>query len=143
MLRKILLLVLSAMLLVGCAGKPSGSQSESNEVQITATDFAFKSSRTEFKVGVPYHFVVTNAGQVAHELMIMAPIQEMSGMPMDMEELDKMALAHVAAEELPPGATVSFDYTFTQPYPAGQLEFACHVPGHYEAGMKLEIVVNP
>lgn len=34
------------------------------------------------------------------------------------------------------------EYIFTNPAQAGTLEFACHLPGHYEAGMKLAIVVK-
>jgi uncharacterized cupredoxin-like copper-binding protein len=34
------------------------------------------------------------------------------------------------------------DYTFTKAYPAGTLEFACHLSGHYEAGMHLPITVQ-
>ncbi|MDP1715729.1 MAG: hypothetical protein Q8L41_13390 [Anaerolineales bacterium] len=48
----------------------------------------------------------------------------------------------IEADELPLGATVSFDYTFTEPASAGSLEFACHVEGHYEAGMKQSIIVR-
>jgi uncharacterized cupredoxin-like copper-binding protein len=137
--RLFLPLLIVSLLLAGC----SGQKATSNEVTITLTDFGIQSSITEFKVGVPYHFVVTNKGQVPHEIMIMSPLMaDQMGMQMDMEELDKMALAMVKADDLPPEATKSFDYTFTQAAPAGTLEFACHVPGHYEAGMKLGIVIK-
>jgi len=48
----------------------------------------------------------------------------------------------IEADELTPGATKSFDYTFNETAPAGTLEFACHIPGHYEAGMNLPITVK-
>lgn len=64
------------------------------------------------------------------------------GMPMDMGDLDKTALAIVPAEDLTPGTTKSFDHSFTESASAGRLEFACHTPGHYEAGMKLPIIVK-
>jgi hypothetical protein len=42
-------------------------------------------------------------------------------------------------------AIKSFDYTFNQSM-MGQMEqnfeFACHLPGHYEAGMRLPITIN-
>ncbi|MFN3742840.1 MAG: hypothetical protein ACK4VW_09250 [Anaerolineales bacterium] len=140
MLKKILLLSsMVTLLLAGCGGQKTSS----NEVTITLTDFGIQSSVTEFKVGVPYRFTVTNAGKVPHEFMIMPPLTaEQMSMHMEMEELDKMALAMIGEEDLPPGATKSFEYTFTQPAPAGTLEFACHVSGHYEAGMKLGITVR-
>jgi len=59
-----------------------------------------------------------------------------------MGQFDEMALVMIEADEMTPGKTMSFDYTFTEPAPAGSLEFACHTPSHYEAGMKLPITVK-
>jgi len=131
-------LVVAVLFLAAC-----GAQSNSNEVKITLTEFGIESSRTSFEVGVPYHFTVTNKGAVEHEIMLMAPLtDDQMMMNMDMEEMDAMALAHIEAEELQPGKTAEMDYTFTDPSPAGTLEFSCHIEGHYEAGMKLPITVK-
>ena len=86
-----------------------------------------------------YHFVVDNDGVAAHELMIMEPME--SGM-MDMEEMDELALFVVEEDDLEPGATFEFDYTFPADSVGMPLEFACHIPGHYEAGMHLAITVE-
>jgi uncharacterized cupredoxin-like copper-binding protein len=137
--KKIVTLVAAALLLAACSGRGGN---ETVEVQVALTEFGFESSVTDFKVGVPYRFVVTNEGAVNHEIMIIAPLTEESS-GMDMHELDETALAMIEEDELPPGATVSFDYTFKETAPAGSLEFACHTPGHYEAGMKLPITVSP
>ena len=136
--RKIFVVLITAgFLLTACGGQ------KATEVQITLTEFGIKSSVTDFKAGVPYHFVVTNEGTVNHEIMIMPPLMEAQmGMAMDMGELDNMALVMISADELTPGTTKSFDYTFTEPATVGSLEFACHTPGHYEAGMKLPITVK-
>jgi len=40
---------------------------------------------------------------------------------------------------LPAGATKTLTYTFQHP---GTLSYACHVAGHYEAGMKGTIIVT-
>jgi uncharacterized cupredoxin-like copper-binding protein len=122
-------------LLAACGGGPAAPVT----VNVTTTDFAFESSQTSFEVGVPYHFVVTNDGTVAHEFMIMEPMQ---GEGMDMEEMDELALVVIEEEDLEPGQTASADYTFEQAYPEGTLELACHVPGHYENGMRLGLVVK-
>jgi len=120
-----------------------GTQSDSSEVTITLTDFGMEASRTSFEVGVPYHFTITNNGAINHEIMIMPPLtEEQMMMNMDMETMDKMALAMIEEDELTPGATKTLDYTFTESAPAGALEFACHVEGHYVAGMKLPITVK-
>jgi uncharacterized cupredoxin-like copper-binding protein len=137
--KKIVALVAAALLIAACSGQGGG---ETVEVQVTLTEFGFEASLTDFKVGVPYRFVVTNTGAVNHEFMIMAPLTG-EDMGMDMHELDETALAMIEEDQLPSGATVSFDYTFKETAPAGSLEFACHTPGHYEAGMKLPITVSP
>jgi uncharacterized cupredoxin-like copper-binding protein len=49
------------------------------------------------------------------------------------------ALISVPSTELAPGATATRDYTFTK---SGDLEFACHLTGHYEAGMHAPITVK-
>lgn len=131
-------LVVAVLFLAAC-----GAQSSSNDVSITLTEFGIESSQTSFEIGVPYHFVVTNNGVVEHEMMVMPPLTEdQMGMGMSMNQMDDMALAMVEAADLQPGKTASFDYTFTEPAPAGTIEFACHTPGHYEAGMKLPITVK-
>lgn len=133
--KALVFVVALTLLLTACAGQ------RSTEVKITLTEFSIESSITDFQVGVPYRFVVTNQGLVNHELMIMPPLEE-DMMGMDMHELDEMALAMIEEDELTPGTTKSFDYTFAEPAPAGTLEFACHTPNHYEEGMKLPIVVK-
>lgn len=131
-------LIASSLLLSACG--PSTNPDGSVDVKVTLTDFGIQSSVTKFQVGVPYHFIITNEGQVNHELMIMQPT--MAGSNMTMEEMDAMALAYVEEDELTPGATQRLDYTFTEPAPAGSLELSCHTAGHYEAGMKLPIIVE-
>lgn len=131
------ILIAAGLLLTACGG--TGKQ----EVKVRLTEFGIESSLTAFKAGVPYQFVVTNAGLVNHEFMIghqWAP--DHMGMGMSMEELDKMTLAMIDESKLTPNATVTIDYTFQEPAPAGNLEFACHTPGHYEAGMQLPITVE-
>ena len=133
----LIVMVLAGLLLTACGG------SKTKEVKITLREFGIESSITDFQTGVPYRFVVINEGSVEHEIMIMPPVMPDSmGMAMDMGEMDKMALVMIEASDLPAGASASFDYTFTKSAPDGSLEFACHTPGHYEAGMKLPIVVK-
>ena len=140
LVRKYVMFIAVALVLAACGGQQS---KETVEVQITLTEFGVQSSLTEFETGVPYRFVVTNTGTVEHEIMIMPPLAEdQMGMAMDMGELDEQALAMIEASDLPAGATATFDYTFTEAAPSGLLEFSCHTPGHYEAGMKLPIVVK-
>ncbi len=43
------------------------------------------------------------------------------------------------AVEVPAGGSARLVYTFDQP---GTLDYGCHVPGHYAAGMRGTITVN-
>jgi uncharacterized cupredoxin-like copper-binding protein len=132
-----IVLVVATLVLTACGGP------KATEVKVTLKEFGIESSVTDFRTGVPYRFVVTNAGAVEHEIMLMPPVATDSmGMRMNMEDMDKTALAMIPASDLPTGATASFDYTFTEAASQGSLEFACHTPGHYEMGMKLPITVK-
>lgn len=134
--KKVLVVMIAAgLLLTACGGQ------RATEVNIALTEFAIRSSVTDFQAGVPYRFVITNEGAVDHEFMIMPPVMgDTAGM--DMHELDEMALAMIEEDELTPGTTKTLDFTFTEPASAGTLEFACHTADHYEKGMKLPITVR-
>lgn len=133
----VIVLLLLASLLLGACGGSSGNQGPVT-VNVTLTEFKITSSLDTFKVGVPYHFVVTNKGTVAHEFYIMPP---KSGQ-LSQAQVKQDALAGIPQEQLPAGQTATLDYTFTKAAPTGTLEFACHLPGHYEAGMHLPITVQ-
>ena len=67
-----LLLGLLVLAVAGCGAKAATSAASGpTTVNITLTEFKITSSVTSFTVGTPYHFVVTNAGQTQHELMVM------------------------------------------------------------------------
>ena len=134
--------VLLLAVLAACGGSSGstnqGSSGSTNQVHMSLSDFKVQSSQTTFTAGKTYHFTVTNNGKTQHELMIMAPMK--SDMPMS--EMDHMALYHINSSDLPPGASKSFDYTFPSSTVQKPLEFSCHLPGHYEAGMHQAISVT-
>lgn len=138
------LLALFILLMAACGGsttgetggntKPSGMQ----QVQIKETDFKIVSSVTTFSPGTPYHFVVTNDGKTAHEFMIL-PKSE-GNMAMGMGDMHKISLALI--DMIDPGQTKTLDYTFPSSAVGSHPEFACYMPGHYDAGMKEKVSVN-
>lgn len=134
------ILVLLVLQLAACGATRGGSTTSGpQQVQVRETDYKIASSVTTFTTGTAYHFVITNAGRTAHEFMIMpSDMGSMSGMSMG--EMDKMALAKV--ENITPGQTRTLDYTFPANSAGSHPQFACYYPGHYEAGMKLDVTVT-
>ena len=89
--------------------------------------------------GETVRFVHSNAGKVMHEFVLGtreeldAHAALMLKFP-DMEH-DEPYMAHVG-----PGRTSEIVWTFNRP---GTFEFACLIPGHYQAGMVGKVVVVP
>jgi uncharacterized cupredoxin-like copper-binding protein len=133
-----LVAVVACLLVVACSGSSAVSNTQPTDVTVTLRDFKVTSSVTTYKVGVPYRFVVTNSGSVNHEFMVVTPPKPGESS----DDLDKEALGRIDDASFPPGTTQTVTVTFTQPVPSGTLEFACHVPGHYEQGMHLPITVT-
>ncbi len=129
-----------AALLLACGGptaNPTANPTATSPttVSITLTDFKIASDLTQFKVGVPYHFVVVNKGAVEHEVMIAPPMTP----GMTLEQIDDAQLFE--APDLEVGQTKTVDYLFKASALNGTWEFACHEPGHYETGMKLPVTI--
>ncbi len=131
-----------AALLLACGGptanptaNPSATRPAPMTVTVTLTDFKIASDQMQFKVGVPYHFVVVNKGAVEHEVMIAPPMTP----GMTLEQIDDAQLFE--ASDLEVGQTKTVDYIFKASALNGKWEFACHEPGHYEAGMKLPVTI--
>src|SRR6266568_9620360 len=110
-----LFLVPFVLLMAACGNSaaPSGSQQTqttpagSQVVQVTLSDNKVQSSLTTFTAGMPYHFVVMNTGQVAHQFA-------MTPMGMDMEHMSVNEMHHSALymyDSVAPGETKTFDYT--------------------------------
>lgn len=119
--------VLFSTLFLACSSGAGGSGA--SEVPVTLSEFKIDTSLTSFEAGKQYRFVIKNGGALAHEWMIMPR-----------GETDHMkALAAADQKDLGPGATKAVEYTFKE---KGNFEFACHIPSHYEGGMRQDITVG-
>jgi uncharacterized cupredoxin-like copper-binding protein len=86
----------------------------------TDDQLAFAPAVMPIAEGETITFQLTNSGRADHEFMV-GPLDEV--------------VADTAADEIEavaPGKTETITVTFTGP---GPFAFACHVPGHFEAGM--------
>ena len=108
----------------------AGTPAAAGAVDVTLLDGDIEASATTFTVGQTYTFNVSNMGTLPHEFVI-----EKAGAVDEPLESDS-GVAEI--EPFDAGQSQSIEFTFTEP---GIYQFACHVPGHYPAGMVLTIMV--
>ena len=120
------------------SGATEAPAASGNEVDIALADNTIDASMTEFKVGVPYTFVITNEGQHAHNFNINPPVSVAGSLE---QALDSALLA-VPQAQLSPGQTATVEFTFPTTADGQLLEFSCLIRRHYEDGMKLDITVT-
>ena len=108
-------------------------------IEVTMSDnMRFSPDRIEVKQGDTVKLVVKNSGKVLHELVLgtrkeleehAALMARFPGM-----EHDEPYMAHV-----PAGKASEMVWTFNR---AGEFDFACLIPGHYQAGMMGKVIVS-
>jgi len=135
----------------GQAGKASEVQ---RTVEVIMDDVFFTPEKIQVLEGETVRFIVRNEGTIVHEFNIGTPhmhaehqkeMQMMVDhgviegarinhdmMKMDMGHGHSMAHDHPNSVLLEPGKSAEIVWKFAQPL---ELEFACNVPGHYDAGM--------
>ena len=121
----------------GSTEAPSASGS-GNQVTVTLADNTIDASTTTFQVGVPYTFVIKNAGRHAHNFNINPPVSVAGSL----DQALNSALLAVPQEELGVGATATIDFTFPDSAAGQLLEFSCLIRRHYEDGMHIDISVT-
>jgi len=142
-------------------GEPGKVSEASRTIEVTMGDNYFEPEKIQVKAGETVRFVVKNEGAFVHEFNIgtaamhAAHQKEMTMMvehgaleadkinhdimKMDMGGGKTMEHNDPNAVLLEPGQSAEIVWKFTGPM---ALEFACNVPGHYEAGMMGHIEVG-
>ncbi len=114
----------------GSPGFVAGMTSAPRVVRIIASDaLRFYPAVVTVQQGETITFVVTTMGMTSHEFMV-GPAAEVAADTAGTPEIADIAMMQ----------TKSLTYTFTGP---GPFAFACHAPGHFEAGTAGTIVVVP
>lgn len=156
------LLALSAPVLASPAktyafGEAAPAAKASRTVQVVLQDISFSPTSLQVKAGETVRFVLVNKGQLLHEFNLgdaamhaehqkeMLRMQAGGMAAMDhgaMGHGDKAGMQHDDPNSVlvEPGQTAELTWTFGQ---AGELEFACNVPGHYQAGMVGKLTIAP
>jgi len=112
----------------GVSGFAAGTVASPRVIRVYAgPGYAFSPSSISVARGETVTFVVTTTGPSAHEFMVG---------PADAVASDAPGTPEVA--DIGMMQAKSLTYTFDGP---GPYAFACHAPGHYEAGMRGTIVV--
>lgn len=120
-------------------GKPGVAAKASRTVDIVMNDtMRYTPSSITVKQGETVRFAIRNAGQVKHELSLgtekelLEHLEQMKKFPdMEHDEPGKVSLAS--------GKQGEIVWQFTK---AGTVNFACLIPGHYEAGMRGTVQVG-
>ncbi|MBN0978379.1 cupredoxin family protein [Pseudomonas hygromyciniae] len=144
-------------------GQAAPATKATRTVEVVLQDISFAPTSLDVKAGETVRFVLVNKGRLLHEFNLgdarmhadhqkeMLKMQA-SGMltATGMGQMDHAAMGHgdmggmkhddpnsVLVE---PGKTAELTWTFSK---AGALEFACNLPGHYQAGMVGKLHVSP
>lgn len=146
-------------------GQPASAAQASRSVEVVMGDMSFDPKAIQIKPGETVRFVLVNKGRLLHEFNLgdaamharhqqeMLQMQQ-SGMltptgtkemSHDMAGMDHAAMGHGMKHDDPnsvlvePGKTAELTWTFSK---ATSLEFACNIPGHYQAGMVGKLTVS-
>lgn len=118
-----------------------GTAKVDRTVRIVAFDtMRFTPATLHVRPGETVRFIVTNKGHLTHEFVI-GDAQEQAEHEKEMQRMQGMTMPDEAnGITLRVGETRTLIWTFGR---AGKVEFACHQPGHYMAGMVGRISVKP
>ena len=113
-------------------GKPGDPRKVTRDVNVEMNDaMRFRPDSIRVKRGETIRFVVRNTGKLTHE-MVLGTIKELKEHAEMMRKFPEMEHADPNQVSVEPGKTGELIWQFTR---AGTFDFACLVPGHFEAGM--------
>lgn len=120
-------------------GEPGDPTKVSRTIQVVMSDeMKFTPANVNVKRGETIKFVLRNAGQIKHEMVIesAAELKERAEMMRKMPGMEHDGPNQVA---LDPGKSGELVWQFTK---AGTIDFACLQLGHFEAGMMGKVSVK-
>ncbi|ARU56773.1 copper-binding protein [Oleiphilus messinensis] len=122
------------------AGKPGEVSEVSRVIEVTAHDsMRFKHEPLNIKDGETIKFVITNKGTMPHEFSIATKDEHMEHGEMMMKNPNMHHGPGGNTITVKPGETQELIWKFEN---AWQIEAACNIPGHYQAGMHSPVTVE-
>lgn len=113
-------------------GKPGNPDHVDRQVRIDMSDsMRFTPALVSVKRGETIRFIVHNEGKVMHE-MVLGGEEELAKHARAMRMSPGMAHDAAHMVHVAPGRTGEIVWQFSR---AGNVQFACLIPGHFEAGM--------
>lgn len=120
-------------------GEPGDPKAVKRTVTIVMNDqMRFQPASVTAQRGETIKFVVKNAGEIKHEL-VLGTIEELREHAALMQKFPEMEHDEPNAVTVEPGKTGELIWKFAN---AGTFDFACLVPGHFEAGMRGRVQVR-
>ena len=108
-------------------------------VSVKMTDIAYSTKTLRVNAGTPVSFVFANKGKLLHEAVIGTKTEQIAH-EKEMAAMSGMVMGDEPnAVSVKAGQSKTIKHTFTT---AGTFEIGCHIPGHYKAGMKINVVVS-
>ncbi|MGH9137783.1 MAG: cupredoxin domain-containing protein [Acidimicrobiales bacterium] len=112
-------------------------------VEVDMVAIAFEPDSLDVEQGETVRFVFTNTGDSPHDAFI-GDADAQADHEAEMREMDEGGMQGGGhgdddAMAVQPGDTGELTYTFDQ---AGSFEIGCHQPGHYDAGMMIDVTVS-
>ncbi|WP_091843976.1 cupredoxin domain-containing protein [Palleronia pelagia] len=130
----------------GHAAMAIGSPAESEptrtiEIRMAETEdgrMIFEPASLDVSEGETVRLAITNTGALPHEFVMdtLPNVEEHKAL---MERFPEMEHDDPNAVHLEPGESGEILWTFAE---AGTFQFACLIPGHYDAGMHGPLIVN-
>lgn len=121
------------------AGKAGDPSKVNRTIAISMDDtMRFTPSQISVKAGETIRFFIKNAGKVPHE-MVIGTMEELKEHAEMMRKMPDVKHSEPNTITLAPGQRGGIVWQFSK---AGEVDFACLIPGHLEAGMAGKITVE-
>lgn len=119
-------------------GEPGKAAEASRTINVTLDEMKILHDLKQVKRGETIRFVVTNKGAMEHEFSVGDTASQRAHAAMMKKNPHMKHDNDPTAVTLSPGETKEVVWKFNRTI-QGQIEFACQMPGHYEAGMTSKV----